>query len=46
MTDEKIIYKELSYQINGLLFEIHNELGRFANEKQVCDYIENKLNYE
>ncbi len=49
--DTPIIYKDLSYKINGVLFEVHNELGRNCNEKQVCDAIENKLkqnnlNYE
>jgi len=48
---EKLIFKNLSYKINGLLFEIHNELGRYCNEQQFCDALENKLkenkiNYE
>ena len=38
---EKIIYQELSYKINGVLFSLHNELGQFCNEKQYCDSIEN-----
>lgn len=38
-----LIHKELSYQINGILFEVHNELGRFASEAQICDRIEEKL---
>lgn len=38
-----IIHKDLSYLINGILFEVHNEIGRFANEKQICDLIEMKL---
>lgn len=33
-----IIYKELSYKINGLLFNTHNFLGRFCREKQYVDY--------
>lgn len=37
----KIIYKELSYKINGILFGVHNDLGRYRNEKQYCDAIEN-----
>jgi len=41
--NEKIIYSKLSYIINGIFFESHNEIGRFANEKQVCDLIERKL---
>lgn len=42
MTD-KLIYKELSYKINGLLFKTHNDLGRYKNEKQYADYFENLL---
>ena len=41
--DKKIIYPELSYQINGVLFAVHNQLGRFCNEKQYSDAIENCL---
>ena len=36
----KIIHKELSYKINGILFNVHNELGRFCREKQYADTIE------
>lgn len=39
----QLIHAELSFNINGILFAVHNELGRFANEKQVCDFIEKKL---
>lgn len=35
-----IIYPELSYKINGVLFKVANELGRYKNEKQYCDVIE------
>jgi GxxExxY protein len=47
----ELVYKDLSYIITGLLFEVHNELGRFCNEKQCCDLfekllIENKIKYE
>lgn len=50
-TFSKLIYEELTYKINGLLFNVQNELGRFCNEKQYCDSIENNLkksfiNYE
>lgn len=46
----KVIYKELSYKINGLLFETHKILGRYRNEKQYSDYFEKilireKINY-
>ncbi len=40
---EKILYKDLCFKINGLLFKIHNELGRFRNEKQYADYFEKLL---
>ena len=31
------IYKDLSYEINGVLFATHNELGPYAREKQYGD---------
>lgn len=40
MDKNKVIYKELSYKINGLLFEAHKKLGRYRNEKQYSDYLE------
>ena len=40
---KEIIYKELSYKLSGLFFEIHNELGRFKNEKQCADKFEQLL---
>ncbi|MFZ2190544.1 MAG: GxxExxY protein [Candidatus Magasanikiibacteriota bacterium] len=43
MEENKLIYKELSYEITGILFEVHNELGRFSREKQYCDVLEDKL---
>jgi GxxExxY protein len=39
----ELIYPELSYQINGVCFETHNEIGCYAKEKQYCDVIEQKL---
>ena len=38
-----VIYAELGYKINGLLFEAHNSVGRYCNEQQVCDAIEHFL---
>ncbi|NQT49195.1 GxxExxY protein [Candidatus Kuenenbacteria bacterium] len=43
MEDNKIIHKQLSYEINGLLFKVHNELGKYCNEKQVGDLFEQFL---
>ncbi|OGL66848.1 hypothetical protein A3F52_05190 [Candidatus Uhrbacteria bacterium RIFCSPHIGHO2_12_FULL_47_11] len=43
MPIEKVLHKELSYNIVGILYATHNELGRYANEKQYGDLIENKL---
>ena len=39
----KILYKELSYKLNGILFNIHNKLGRFSREKQYSDELEVSL---
>ncbi|NQU77376.1 GxxExxY protein [Candidatus Falkowbacteria bacterium] len=39
----KVIYPELSYQVTGLLFKVHNELGRYRNEKQYADCLEEVL---
>jgi len=41
---KKLIHPELSYKINGILYAVHNELGRYCNEKQYCDAIENRFN--
>lgn len=40
---KKLIYPELSYKITGLLFRVHNELGRFRKEKYYADLLEDKL---
>jgi GxxExxY protein len=40
---QEIVYKDLSYDITKLLFEVHNELGRYCNEKQYGDLLEGKL---
>ena len=39
----KLVYQELSYQINGILFAVHNERGRFCNEQQYADAVEGHL---
>jgi GxxExxY protein len=34
-----LLYPELSYKINGVLFAAHNELGRYCNEQQYGDRV-------
>lgn len=43
MNNSKLVYPEISYKINGILFSVHNELGRYCNEKQYSDLIESYL---
>jgi len=38
--DGKLLYEDLTYQLNGLFFKVHGLLGRFAREKQYCDSLE------
>ena len=40
---DKLIYPALSYKITGILFKVHNQLGRFCSERQYCDLIEKYL---
>lgn len=42
-TNKKVLYPELSYRIVGLCFDVQNELGRYAREKQYADLLEEKL---
>lgn len=35
-----LIHQELSYTITGVLFAVHNELGRYRGEKQYGDMLE------
>jgi GxxExxY protein len=37
------LYEELSYQIIGILIEVHKELGAYAREKQYADLFEKKI---
>lgn len=46
MGKEPILYKELSYKIVGLLYKTHDELGRYALEKQYADFLESLLKEE
>lgn len=38
-----VIEKELSYQLVGMFFKIHKELGRFCRERQYGDAFEKEL---
>lgn len=40
---KEVLYPELSYEVVGACFDVHNELGRFAREKQYADLLEKKL---
>lgn len=40
---QELIYGDLCYEIYGILYEVHNELGRYCNEKQYGDLFEKKL---
>ncbi len=40
---EKVLFPELSYKVTGLLFEIHNSLGRYCKEKQYAEALEQLL---
>lgn len=39
----EILYPELSYDLNGIFFKIHKELGRYNKEKQYADAFEREL---
>ncbi len=39
----KIIFSQESYILTGLCFDVHNEKGRFAREKQYSDALEKKF---
>ena len=41
--ENKLIFSDLTYKINGILFTVHNQLGRYCNEKQYGDLIEKLL---
>ena len=41
---QNLIYGDLTYIIiNGIVFETHNELGRYCNEKQYSDAYRTKI---
>ena len=39
----RILLPKLSYELTGLCFKIHRELGRFCREKQYADALEEVL---
>jgi hypothetical protein len=39
----RLLYPGLSYKINGILFKVHNKLGRFYREVQYGDLLELEL---
>lgn len=40
---KNILHKELSYEVTGLCFQVHRELGRYSNERQYGDRFEELL---
>ena len=36
----RLLFPKLSYQLTGLCFQVHKELGRFCREKQYADRLE------
>ena len=50
-SSSKVVYKELSYEIVGVLFEVHNELGYGLQEKYYEKaieklFIQNKISFK
>ena len=43
MSDDKVLYKALSYKLVGILFAVYNELGYGYQEKHYERAIENRL---
>lgn len=42
-TNKNLLYPELSYKITGILFKVHDNLGRFCREVQYGDLLEIEL---
>ncbi|MDD5145838.1 MAG: GxxExxY protein [Candidatus Pacebacteria bacterium] len=43
MKEAELIYPKLSYQLNGLFFEVQNRLGRYSTERQYSKALEELL---
>ncbi len=43
LVNKDVVYPELSFKISGILFGVRKNLGRYKNEKQYCDAIEEEL---
>ncbi len=43
MPVRELLHRELSYELQGILFTVHNEIGRFGREKQYGDLFEQRL---
>lgn len=41
--EKEFLYEDLTYAINGILIEVHKELGPYAREKQIGDLLEKKF---
>lgn len=41
--DKEFLYGALTYKINGILMEVHRQLGPYAREKQIADLLERKF---
>lgn len=46
MTKVELVFPELSYKLTGILYAIHNELGRHLLEKQYAGAFESALRVE
>ncbi len=43
ISDKGFLYGDITYKINGILIEVHKELGAYAREKQFGDLVEKKF---